>query len=314
MMNMIRDKYLKMINDETVPGTRFFQTIEVQSPVSTIKTDTNNDGKFDSTQRKRTTTSQKQLLYTVMERANQGTVRLDNIGTHLALKYGNGRPLYPRFRIGVELALKMKWIVGNANDRYRLGQNLRKDFPTGVVPDNKTLDGKIPHYKFTRPKGYVNGDEIFFYVDNDTLHLSCFIDWVFMNVDQAFEEAFGKETLYLFGDLPQSTTVGDKMEPLLAVLPSQTRYELKQRQYISLRVNVIDIIELYFKDDSDNPIKFQPGNTTVTLHFKQYGQPLHHGGQSHEHPRVSWQLLQSLPESPPTHDSVGGEWMDGGIE
>ena len=55
-----------------------------------------------------------------------------------------------------------------------LGPNLRKEFPHNVVPEAMDV-----------VKVETNGDEMFFKVDPDVVYLSAFINWVFMDLDNA---------------------------------------------------------------------------------------------------------------------------------
>ena len=123
-----------------------------------------------------------ELLYMVMNPAVNGECLIDNASTCTTIKI-NGKPRYPKLTVGLELAKKMQWIVmgvHNGRPRYMLGPHLRKDFPTYEVPTAVDVQQPIN-----------NGDRRFYKINNDGLHLSCYINWVFMNLDESYERAFG---------------------------------------------------------------------------------------------------------------------------
>ena len=111
----------------------------------------------------------------VMHRVENGECVIDNTRTSTSIEINNS-PRYPKLSIGIEFPKAMRWIVmGTLDDGqpgYVLGPNLRKEFPNNIVP--KAID-------LVKPIN--NGDEIFYKIDPDVLHMSCFINWVFMDLD-----------------------------------------------------------------------------------------------------------------------------------
>ena len=95
----------------------------------------------------------------VMNRAEDGRCVMDNTRTSTSIEINNS-PRYPKLSIGIELAKAMRWIVmGTLDDGqpgYVLGPNLRKEFPTNIVPAAIDL-----------VKPVNNGDEIFYKIDPD---------------------------------------------------------------------------------------------------------------------------------------------------
>ena len=185
-MNMIRDRYLHRLGDRT------------DVDVTLYKKDSPNE-----------------LLYTVMHRAEQGECVLDNSRTCRSLLI-NGKRVYPQMNIGLELAKKMKWVkrgtLQNGRPGYVLGPHLRKEFPNGVVPTATDL-----------VIGQNDGDELFYKIDTDTLHLSCFINWVFTDLDRSYAEAFGdnRRSLFVYSNVGQSMVTGNQVTDLL----KQVRYD-----------------------------------------------------------------------------------------
>ena len=239
-MNMIRDKYLWELNDQAVWDLRLMKKKQ-------------NDNDPD------------ELSYMVMHRVENGECVIDNTQTSTSIKINNS-PRYPKLSIGIGLAEAMRWIVmgtlDNGQPGYVLGPKLRRDFPTHIVP--KAVDLVTP---------LNNGDRMFYKIDRDVLHLSCFINWVFMDLDASFERAFGvnQRPMYLYSGASQSMVVGNQVTDLLREIPhdpAKMYYEPKHILYLPVRVDVMDIIETQVAENDGALVNFAPGVTTVTLHFK----------------------------------------------
>lgn len=143
-----------------------------------------------------------------------------------------------------------------------MGPNLRKEFPTNVVPEAVDVT-----------KAVNNGDEMFYKIDPDVLHLSVVINWVFMDLDNAYEKAFGhnRRPMYLYSNVGRSMVVGDQVTDLIREIPyalNERQFEPNRIQYLPVRSDVIDIIELQVSGNDGKLVEFSPGVTSVTLHFK----------------------------------------------
>jgi len=241
LLNTIRDRYMWRLRDRS------------DVDVSMYKKKSKSD---DPTE----------LLYTVMHRAENGECVLDNSRTCTNLNIG-GKRVYPQMSIGIELAKKMKWVkMGKLDDGqpgYVLGPNLRKEFPTEVVPTATDLI-----------IGQNDGDEIFYKIDPDTLHLSCFINWVFTDLDRSYQEAFGhdRRSLFVYSNVGQSMVTGNQITDLL----KQVRYDpevvdLQPRHilYLPVRTTFLDIVETQVSENDGQPVDFASGVTTITLHFRK---------------------------------------------
>ena len=113
--NMIRDKYLWELNDQSVWDLRLLK-------------------------KKQNENDPDELSYTVMHRAENGEGVIDNSQTSTSIEVNNS-PRYPKLSIGIELAKAMRWIV-MGDGGYVLGPNLRREFPTHIVP--KAVDLVTP--------------------------------------------------------------------------------------------------------------------------------------------------------------------------
>jgi len=240
-MNMIRDRYMMRLRDQTVHDLQMFKK---QSNAN------------DPTE----------MLYTIMRRAENGECVIDNSKTCTTLKI-NGNARYPQMSIGMELAKKMKWIkmgtLQNGQPGYVMGPNLRKEFPTEVVPNATDLIVAAN-----------NGDEIFYTIDSRALHLSCFINWVFTDLDRSYEEAFCKNrrSLFVYSNEGQSMVTGNQVTDLLKQVhydPNVVDFQPRHILYLPVRTSVLDIVETQVSESDGKLVDFASGVTTITLHFKR---------------------------------------------
>ena len=235
LFNAVRDRYLWHMNDQSSENQRFHKKGDPH-----------------------------QWTYSVMERAKDGVGRIDNSRTSTTIQINNS-PRYVKLSIGLELAKAMRWVkmgTVNGQPQYVLGPNVRKEFNNNTLP--KAVDVLQP---------MVDGDEMYYKIDDDGLHLSSFINWVFMDLDGSFERAFGSNLrpLYLYSNVMRSMVVGDRVVDLLMEIP----YSLKERyflpnaeQYMSVRGDTMDIIETKVTEHDGSLVNFALGVTTLTLHFK----------------------------------------------
>ena len=236
LINMIRDKYLCEMNNQSNWDLQLMK-------------------------KKQNASDPDELSYTVMHRVENGACVIDNTGTSTSIEINN-KPRYPKLSIGIELAKAMGWVVSESAG-YVLGPNLRKEFPTHIIP--KAVD--------LVPRPVNNGDRIFYKIDPDVLHLSCFINWVFTDLDASFEKAFGnnQRPMYLYSGSPRSMVVGNQVTDLIREVPYSlvSRYfEPNQIQYLPVRSDSLDIIETQVAEVDGKLVDFSPGVTSVTLHFK----------------------------------------------
>ncbi len=232
LLNMIRAKYLWELNDQSNWDLQLMKRKEIDDDPN-------------------------ELSFMVMHCAENGECVIDNTRTSTSIEI-NSSPRYPKLFIGIELAKAMGWVVSG-----KLGPNLRKEFPSHIVP--KAVD--------LVPRPINNGDRIFYKIDPDVLHLSCFIKWVFMDLDASFEKAFGNNhrPMYLYSGSSRSMIVGNQVTDLLREVPYSTRdryFEPNQVQYIPVRSDSLDIIETQVAEVNGKLVEFSPGVTSVTLHFK----------------------------------------------
>ena len=176
---------------------------------------------------------------------------------------------FPKVAIGKHLAKAIGWIrmgkLQNGQPGYVLGFNLRKEFLGDRVLQATDLI-----------EAQNNGDEIFYKIDDAALWLSCFSNWRFTNADEAFAKAFGTthDTLYVYSNVGQSQVTGHHVTDLLREVPypikdERSYYEVQTIQYLPVRNDVIDIVEVQVAENGGTLAPFvQGGLTQLTLHLK----------------------------------------------
>lgn len=90
----------------------------------------------------------------------------------------------------------------------------------------------------------------------------------------------GSHTFFVYCDVVQDSIVGDVKAPLLRTVTARGRYGenvlevFSKPMYLPLRTNHFDTIRISIKDESGRPIKFNYGNSCVTLHFRRVGKTI----------------------------------------
>ena len=85
----------------------------------------------------------------------------------------------------------------------------------------------------------------------------------------------GFESLYVYSSIVEPRIVGDKIVPLLRIVPITgshgemvtTRFD--HFQYIPLLSREFGSVETEIRDDTGRPVPFERGKVTVTLHFRR---------------------------------------------
>ena len=268
LMNGIRQRYLWSIGDQAEVDEAY----EVEKSSNTLQdTRYKKKGTEQVLEIKDTDPNYEykelpKLTYMVMHRADHGECLVDNSRTATTIGASiHQDSVWPKITIGLELALKMKWIKMGYRS-YVLGPNLRKEFVNYEdIADAPDVKG--------------NQDQLFFKTDHEALYLSVYLDWVFMNLDRSFEEAFGshthtvvpKRSLYVYSSVGQSVIMGNQITDLLREVPynpEEHYFEPKHIQHIPVRSDVLDIIETQVAENTGALTDFTSGVTTVTLHFK----------------------------------------------
>jgi len=178
--------------------------------------------------------------------------------------------MIPELNIVAKLALKMGWLEKKDGGGYDLGPNLQVEFDDDVIPDLsaqgdiKDKDGKYVFWNVHSDRG-----------DDDFLTLSIYCNWRFMNLNEAFEMVMGEKSrsVLVYTNAGGRSVVGNQVTDLLRQVNLIRRGEGTQYfdpvhvQYIPVRNEVLDIIEVQVAEATGELTTFGAGNTIVTLHF-----------------------------------------------
>ena len=172
---------------------------------------------------------------------------------------------------------------------YVIGPNLQFTCPTVTYTNQTKPDSTIPsaraefnwngeHYTGVQPSDLTDDEmDQMFEVNGKRLHLSRMVDWQFNNLDASFEKIVGtsKRTVMVYSDVVESTVVGSGKYPLLREVQllrtgeGESTAEPLHHQWIKVRGNQLDIVEVEIADTSGPLTILPPGKTIVTIGLKQ---------------------------------------------
>ena len=134
------------------------------------------------------------------------------------------------------------------------------------------------HYAGMQPSDLTSDvmDQMF-EVKNKRLHLSRMVEWQFNNLNASFEKVVGtsKRTVMVYSDLVESTVVGSGKFPLLREVQllrigeGENTMEPLHHQWIKVRGQQMDILEVQIASTSGPLPILPPGKTLVTIGLKQ---------------------------------------------
>ena len=116
-----------------------------------------------------------------------------------------------------------------------------------------------------------------FQVKNNQLHLSRMLEWQFNNLNASFEKLVGasKRTVMVYLDVVESTVMGSGKFPLLREVQllrtgdGESTVELLHHQWIKVRGNQLEIIEVEITTPHGPLAILRPGKAIVTFGLKQ---------------------------------------------
>ena len=172
---------------------------------------------------------------------------------------------------------------------YVLRPNLQFTCPTVTDTNQAKPDSTIPsaradlnwngeHFVGTQPTDLTDDvmDQMF-EVNGKRLHLSRMVEWQFNNLNASFEKVMGtsKRTVMVYSDLVESTVVGSGKFPLLREVQllrtgeGESTMEPLHHQWIKVRGQQLDILEVEIASTSGPLAILPPGKTLVTIGLKQ---------------------------------------------
>ena len=175
-----------------------------------------------------------------------------------------GRDSIPAFYMNKDLALDMGWFVETGENTFKLGPNLVMEPPNDTMPAPYDVElGGKNYWLATR--------------DGKMIRITLNSNWRFINLDVAFQTVTGttKRSLFVYSDVGGSGVVGNQVTDLLREVnynregKGSQYFEPLHIQYIQVRKEVLDIIEVQVSETTGELVEFGAGNTIVTLHFKK---------------------------------------------
>ena len=223
-------------------------------------------------------------------RVDSDDVILDssNVEKH---EFGRGTDLIPlgwlalSLAVNKQLAIEMGWFVGhtsnNPQSTITLGPNLVME-PRGYLKPNTTdiktrwnADGETVADTYETQYWIIprnSKGEL-----TDYVRLSLDVNWRFTNLNYEFKHIFGtsSRSLFLYSDVGGSSVLGDQVTDFIREINYKRQgkgsyyFELTHLQYIPLRKETLDIIQIQIAEAAGTLTTFGRGITTVTFHFKQ---------------------------------------------
>ena len=202
------------------------------------------------------------------------------------------------FFINLDISLKFGLVeekkVNNAT-KYFLGPNLQYTLPTSTYDSDTPLKGisdRTPYnwegVQYMGVSPALLFGNIVANIEHDPmqvrthegvkfLQLSLIVEWQLNNLDASFEKVVGtrKRTVMVYSDLVESTVVGSGKFPLLREVQllrtgdGESTAEPLHHQWIKVRGNQLEILEVEIASTSGPLATLPPGKTLVTIGLKQ---------------------------------------------
>ena len=194
------------------------------------------------------------------------------------------------FYINVDIALKFGLLrrktgkTGYATSDFVLGPNLQYSLPTKTYGENTGPVGSRyrTYYNWEGEvyEGVNFSSRAFSIMTADNvkwMRLHQAFEWRLNNLDASFEKMVGtrKRTVMVYSDLVESTIVGSGKYPLLREVQllrtgdGESTAEPLHHQWIKLRGQQLDIVEVEIASTSGPLAILPPGKTIVTIGLKQ---------------------------------------------
>ena len=186
----------------------------------------------------------------------------------------------------MEFAEKFGLVFKDKNNQYHLGPNLDYILPihsyTAVTPpvnSNDKYQWLGDHFLGIKPRD-IGGDALFRVkqVDGQSyLYLSYYVNWKFENLNALFNTHVGsvKQSVTVYCDAVESTIVGSQRHSLLRKVELDRKGEGRatiepyHREWIKVRDQQIESIEVSLATPDGSLLVLPPGKTIITLGFQQ---------------------------------------------
>ena len=200
---------------------------------------------------------------------------IDTTNVHLQkITTSDGTFYHPSFYVNKEFALEMGWIVEKGEKTYELGSNLVMEIHDDEMPVPVDTDAVNEQYWIVKT-GHSSSIDTTQRSEYIQLTMTC--NWRFINLNVAFKNVTGttKRSLFIYSDVGGSGVVGNQVTDLLREVNYKREgkgslyFEPRNIQYIDVRKEMLDIIEVQVSETTGELVKFGAGNTIATLHFKK---------------------------------------------
>ena len=200
--------------------------------------------------------------------------------------------------INLDIALKFGLVVektSQSRTRYPLGPNMQYTLPTKTYDSTTQPAGNSFRTTYNwEGKQYMGVNPTLLFgdivanVENDPmqvvthdgvkfLQLSLIVQWQLNNLDASFEKIIGttRRTMMVYSDIVESTVMGSGKFPLLREVQimrtgdGESTAEPLHHQWIKVRGNQLDIIEVEIANTDGTLAVLPPGKTIVTIGLKQ---------------------------------------------
>ena len=199
--------------------------------------------------------------------------------------------------INLDIALKFGLVVEKTSQNrtwYPLGPNMQYTLPTKTYDSTtqpagnqfrRAYNWEGAQYMGVNPTllfgntGRIEHDpmQVVTHQGVKFLQLSLIVEWQLNNLDASFEKIVGtrRRTVMVYSDLVESTVVGSGKYPLLREVQllrtgdGESTAEPLHHQWIKLRGNQLDILEVEIASTSGPLAVLPPGKTLVTIGLKK---------------------------------------------
>ena len=202
------------------------------------------------------------------------------------------------FFINLTIALKFGLVVEKSSQNrtwYELGPNMQYTLPvvtydsttqpagnsfrTAYNWEGKQYTGVNPTLLFSNIVSSITNDPLQVRTHDGVkfLQLSLMVQWQLNNLDASFEKIIGttRRTMMVYSDIVESTVMGSGKFPLLREVQimrtgdGESTAEPLHHQWIKVRGNQLDIIEVEIANTDGTLAVLPPGKTIVTIGLKQ---------------------------------------------
>ena len=199
---------------------------------------------------------------------------IDTTNVHLQKITTTETKYHPTFYVNKEFALEMGWFVEKGEDTYDLGPNLSMEIHNDEMPVPVDTDPVNEEY-WIKESGFSSSIDTTQKSEYMKLTMTC--NWRFINLNVSFKNVTGRaqRSLFIYSDVGGSGVVGNQVTDLLREVNYKREgqgsqyFEPLHIQYIDVRKEMLDIVEVQVSETTGELVTFGAGNTIATLHFKK---------------------------------------------